>query len=216
MAAPAEPVNEAPVTLEIEHLEVLRIPTGDGGDIPAEVLRVTGRLLSDSGDAYPRTMSFGDERRSIRLYAAEESRLSAGDVIVAHHVGHAVYDHQPTHLLADIITPADRGNEALMRIAEHNRDVPVIELKRAEKLMQEQKAPYAEEGFHTFAAWGLMARFTDMNPQSELETGSYLVEVYPTDDRVAAEWTLEVDLIRGVVTEEAVYDIAPEEPDPGE
>lgn len=52
-------------------------------------------------------------------------------------IGHSVGPNHPTHHIVDVITQADRENDALMGIATRNPDVPVLHIKESERLLTE-------------------------------------------------------------------------------
>lgn len=70
-SSPAEPVDEDSRTLQVRSAELAEVPAGDGSGTAQTLLFVTGQLLADPGDAYPRTMVFGEQEATVRLYASE-------------------------------------------------------------------------------------------------------------------------------------------------
>lgn len=202
VGSPAHQVNEAPVTVLV-----------DTAAVTGPVLTVSGRVLADEGPRPPRTYAFGDEQTTLRLYAAEHERVVPGSILTARHVDHSVRDDERSHLLVDLISPADRRNEALMRIAVANPAVPVLDLKETERLLREHEEAYMSEGYATLAEWDLLARFAAIEPPGELETRRYAVEFYSPSGTVTAEWTLRVDLDAGTVEPVVVFE---EEPPPEE
>lgn len=202
VGSPAHPVNEAPVTILVE-----------AAGVTGSVLAVSGRVLSDKGPEPPRTYAFGDERATVRLYAAERERVVPGSILIARHVDHSVRRDERSHLLVDLITPADRDDEDLMRIAVDNPEVPVLDLREAERLLREHDQPYMSEGYATLTEWDLRARFAALEPAGDLETRRYTIEFYSPTGTVNAEWTLRVDLDAGTVEPVVMFE---EEPPPEE
>jgi hypothetical protein len=198
VGSPAHPVSEAPVTILVEEAVV----TGS-------LLTVSGRLLANEGPEPPRSYSFGEERTTLRLYGVERERVVPGSILTAVHVHHSVRDDERSHLLVDLITPTDRRNAALMRIAIDNPEVPVLDLKAAERLLREHDAAYMTEGYATPAEWELRVRFSRIQPVGELETRRYFVEFYSPTGTVNAEWTLRMDLDAGSIESVAVFEAAP-------
>jgi hypothetical protein len=212
MASPAEPVSEPAKTILVEETELQQatLPADGASD---GVLLVRGRPLADRGAAYPRTAAFSDERVTVRLYAAERHRVSTSDIIVIEHIGHSVGPNSPTHLIADVITPEDRTNDALMRIATRNPAVPVLHIRETERLLTEYGAPYTDDGYRSLADRDIEAIFSPIRSEGGLTRTRYSIDFYSTTGAVSAEWTLRVDLDTGSVEEVVLFE---EEPPPSE
>lgn len=205
----AKPVDEPPLTLRVQAADVVSHAAGVSGKRSAQVLRVRGNPLAARGPRYPMSLRFGKETKTIRLFAAAASRVSKGTVLVVEHVGHSVHAHQPTHRIADIITPADRRNEALMRIAVHNQQVPLMHIKLAETLLRKHDAPYMQDGYAGLEKWDVLAIFSLRDDANGLVSARYKVRFYSTTGKIAAEWAMFVDLDQGTVKAGPTYDVAP-------
>ncbi|NBF40633.1 MAG: hypothetical protein GVY14_09475, partial [Spirochaetes bacterium] len=186
------------------------VPSPVQAEQVTQLLRVEGHLADEAASEWPDRMVAGETPVIVRVRPEGMPKLRRSDVLRVVTVGHTVYDDEPNAFVEDVVTRTDLADEALVAVARANPHVPLLALKRAATIFTQNDVPYSAEGYTTLAEWDIGVIFTRQTPANELAQHVYDVEFYPTTGRVAAEWTLTLDLDRGEVRDLVLYDIAPE------
>lgn len=217
MGSPAAPVDQEMLTVVVDSAEPTTVASPADSRATTDLLRVEGWIVDEAASRWPDRMVAGDTPVVVRLRPAGLPRLGEGDVLRLVTVPHTVTDDQPTHFVEDVVTSSDLGDEALVAVARANPRVPFTALARSQQVLTGAGVPYTERGFTTLAEWEIDVTFTPRPSANELARQVYDVAFVPATGRVAAEWTLTLDLDRGEVNDLVVFEIEPEpEPDPGE
>jgi hypothetical protein len=210
MASPAAPIEQRTLTVVVEDANEVSVPSPVQAEQVTQLLRVEGHLADEAASEWPDRMVAGETPVIVRVRPEGMPKLRRSDVLRVVTVGHTVYEDEPTAFVEDVVTSTDLSDEALVAVARANPHVPLLALKRAATVFAQNDVPYSAEGYTTLAEWDIRVVFTPQPPANELAQQIYDVEFYPTTGKVAAEWTLTVDLDRGDVRDLVVYDIDPE------